>query len=640
MNPGCIIAGKNYEPGISGGYRRIDGYERYDGRPSPSDASYYHMDVTLSATVSVGDTVTGVTSGATGVVAVSESTYLDVTKIVGTFQAEDITVSGSVVGSITATPVEGEDTAFLDAVAQNASADIYRDDIQKPGTTVYGLGMLNGVLYCFADGKIYKPSASGWVEVPLYSELSFDSGVGLISDGDAITQLSSGATADVKRVVLEAGEWGTDAAGRLILDNIVGTFDNTNDLQVSGTTQATSTSTVSAITLTTGGRYETIEHNFYATGSKRMYGCDGVNYGFEFDGDVYVPIHTGMPTDAPTHVIAHKSMLFFLFDGGSQMNSGIGTPYEYTAISGALDLGLGDTGTGFGHLQGNALGIFSRNQSKQLLGNNNTDFVLDNISSDAGCLPWTIQNMGNLFGLDDRGIVVISQTQKYGNFELSALSRPIQKEITRFKKHVIASCVYRDRNQYRLYGDDGSGIIMTVRQKGIDFSVFEYPVTVSAICSGEDTDGDSVVYFADTDGWVYQADKGSSFDGEEIEAFLILPFNHVGSPTVRKAWRKMFFDIAPDLYTSIKVSADFSYADSGIPETVIEDVQINGLGGYWDVDNFGEFFYDAPIVNSEGVRVSGVGTNISAIVYSKSDIDLGHDINGVILHYTLRRLKR
>ena len=34
--PGALIGGMNYEARPEG-YRRIDGYERFDGRPSPSD---------------------------------------------------------------------------------------------------------------------------------------------------------------------------------------------------------------------------------------------------------------------------------------------------------------------------------------------------------------------------------------------------------------------------------------------------------------------------------------------------------------------------------------------------------------------------------------------------------------------------
>lgn len=37
---GRMIAGRNFEPWINGGYRRIAGYERYDGQPKPSDSSW------------------------------------------------------------------------------------------------------------------------------------------------------------------------------------------------------------------------------------------------------------------------------------------------------------------------------------------------------------------------------------------------------------------------------------------------------------------------------------------------------------------------------------------------------------------------------------------------------------------------
>lgn len=37
LKPGVCIAAKNYEP-VLGGYRRVAGYERFDGRTSPTDA--------------------------------------------------------------------------------------------------------------------------------------------------------------------------------------------------------------------------------------------------------------------------------------------------------------------------------------------------------------------------------------------------------------------------------------------------------------------------------------------------------------------------------------------------------------------------------------------------------------------------
>ena len=70
IKPGRVIAGKNYEPHDEGGYRRLQGYERFDGQPKPSDASYWilNYDAGSGAAIVATDTVTGATSSAAGVV--------------------------------------------------------------------------------------------------------------------------------------------------------------------------------------------------------------------------------------------------------------------------------------------------------------------------------------------------------------------------------------------------------------------------------------------------------------------------------------------------------------------------------------------------------------------------------------------
>ena len=47
-NPSYVSDGLNFEVSQYGGYRRVAGYERFDGRPSPSAASYYRLPVTFS----------------------------------------------------------------------------------------------------------------------------------------------------------------------------------------------------------------------------------------------------------------------------------------------------------------------------------------------------------------------------------------------------------------------------------------------------------------------------------------------------------------------------------------------------------------------------------------------------------------
>jgi len=83
MRPGELVASDNFEVDIRGRYRRIDGYERFDGRTLPSDITYYRIPFTLGTArdsvfdmsfgtafdmqiPSVGDLVKGETSGAIG----------------------------------------------------------------------------------------------------------------------------------------------------------------------------------------------------------------------------------------------------------------------------------------------------------------------------------------------------------------------------------------------------------------------------------------------------------------------------------------------------------------------------------------------------------------------------------------------
>ena len=40
---GMLIGSRNYELLTRGGYKRIQGHERYDGQPSPSDADYWTL---------------------------------------------------------------------------------------------------------------------------------------------------------------------------------------------------------------------------------------------------------------------------------------------------------------------------------------------------------------------------------------------------------------------------------------------------------------------------------------------------------------------------------------------------------------------------------------------------------------------
>ena len=655
ISPGSAITLQNYEPSTSGGYARIDGFEVYSGQPSPSAGTYFYCTVsTIGATI-VGDTITGATSGATGKVIVASAGVLAITKVTGVFNSatENFTVGAVVQGAMTSVPLaKGYPTGLDNATTLNLVADDYRADITAPTGTgsIRGLALLRGVLYSFVDqdatnGYIYKATASGWSVIPMYYTLSFTGGNLQIADGVTVTQLVSGATGVVKRHVLDSGAYlaGT-GVGRFILTSITGTFDATNDLQTAGVTRATSSSLLTQIAILKGGRYETVQYNFAgSTDTIRIYGCDGVNKGFEFDGDVYIPINTGMTTDAPLHVIAHKKMLHFTFRASLQSSS-IGFPFQWSAVTGASEIGMGEDISGMLSQPGDVLAIATRNSTKQLEGASIASFVLGDLAPEVGAIPYSMQNMGVAFWFDDRGVIQITRTQAYGNFENATVSRNAQPLIDAMRVVLVASTVYKTRNQIRFYGSAGTGIIMT-RVDGrngaeFHFSSFAYPVNVTCAISGEDSTGKDVIFFGASNGKVYQADKGSSFDGADIEAVARLAFNNSKSPSTIKRYRKAILEFSAVGYSTIRMHPDFSYGSSEVSQHLVQSTATQGSGGVWDIDNWEGFYFDSTLIASPEINIDGSGTNISMVFYSKSDIDLGHTIQGLTIHYTPRRLQR
>lgn len=652
IKPGMCLSAMNYEPGINGGYPRIDGFERSDGRPSPSDAVYYYAAYTLTGAIAVGDTITGATSAATGHVIEVGTGYLTFTKLTGTFQVESIKVGGSAQGTLTALPIlGGHRDGYDDAVALNKAADVYRADILKvngAARPIRGLWVYKGVRYAFQDNaggtacELFKSTTGGWSAVALGRELAFTSGgTYVIAEGNTITGETSGATAVITRVSLESGSWAAGtAAGHLIFASQTGTFQAETIKVGANLNVANIAADSAAITLAPLGVYDFVNYNFYgSTDTLRMYGCNGVNRAFEFDGTVFVPINTGMAVDTPSRITAYKKQLFLSFRGSSQ-NSGVGTPYSWSPLLGATEIGVGDDITNYAP-QAGALVLYSRNSSNQLAGSSATDFALGLISDKAGGIKGTVQILGATYALDDQGIRQLSRSQSFGNFEDRTVSERIQSLIDAMQAKVVTSSVYRARSQYRLYGNDGSGLIMTVKGDSVvGFTEFQYPVNVTCACSGEDANGKDVVYFGADNGYVYQADKGSSFDGAEIEAYLRMPFNNINSPRVIKRYRKAVIEMSSTGYTSLRFQPEFSYGDSDISPHILQTVDSQGTGGYWDVSTWGEFFYDSRTINNPEFNITGSGLNMALIFYSKSDIDLGHILQGCLVQFTPRRLSR
>ncbi len=627
--PGFVSDSQNYEQDINGGYASLTGYEAFDGQAEPHLATYTKLGYSAIGTVAVGDTITGATSGATGRVIVITATLIVITKLTGTFVAENTVAGGATLTGVSAEVVSNT----LNAQWLNLAADAYRENIGAlPGTgPVLGLYYYKGVWYGFRNTLttgvgMYKSTATGWAAVDFGFEVYFSAGSGTApAEGDTITK---GAVSGVlKRLCLESGTFAaTTAAGRLIFNSITGGPFTAGAFTGGVTATCDSQATISIPNQ--NGRFKFVTANFTASqDTARVYGVDGVNRGFEFDGTTFIPINTGTTPDTPSNVVQHRNYLFFSFFG-SVIYSGLGTPFNWTVIAGANEIGASDEVVGFAVQPGSSsvasMIIYCRDRTYLLYGNDPTTWELINYSESTGAIENSIQLIGRTFVVDDRGIVELQASQNYGNFVDAAISSRITSLLSEKRGLLSDTHISRDKQQYRVFFSDGSGIYCTLSKKIVAFMPVLFPDPVTCSFSSESFGGGAeIIGFGSTNGFVYKMESGTSFNGAAIEAHLDLVFNNLKSYRVMKRYRRLSFEIVSDGYAQVQIGYDLAYASSLIsqPELVTQII-------------------DSSALTTFSLFVRGNGENIAVKLLSNSDYFNPVKFSGVFIEYTpLRRVR-
>lgn len=666
VKPGYAISCRNYESEVRG-YRRVPGHERYDGRGSPSAASYWVLNFDAgSAAIAVDDVVTGATSSATGKVLIDPviesgtigggdaAGYLVLTDVSGTFQDdENLQVSASTKAAANGTATargadnDTDDNTWLRAAIAERRSLIGAVTGSGP---IRGVWIYKGDRYAIRDNAgataavLFKATTSGWTAQDLGSIIRFDAGTAAFTEGETLTGGTSSATATIRRVVHKSGTYaGTDASGFLVISGISGTFQDNETITDGASGSATSASATIANSLPAGGQYDFVNHNFYgASNLVRMYGVNGVGKGFEWDGTYFCPLETGVEDslDKPQRVDVYKNHLFLSYAGGSLQFSELGTPTQFKVIGGAGEIGFGEDITGIKNAVATALFIIGTNKIGYLTGSSSSDFVLSDLSDEAGGKAWTAQNMGGLMYLDDRGLRRVSATQAFGDFRLGTLTQMVEPFFRSQKDRgalPVGSMRVRARDIYRLFYDDGKCLSVYFGREKPECMILEYPFTVASTCSGEDTSGNEVLLVgAEEDGWVYELDKGTSFDGAEIDAFVRLAFNNVGSATQKKRWHKVTLEVDTDGVIDLSLVAEFAYGSPLQPPGTEQAFSVAGGGGFWNEDTWNNFLWSAEVVGQAEAYVDGIGRNLSPTVISTATHEQPHTLNSITIHFAYR----
>jgi hypothetical protein len=726
LPPGALHDVLNFEVAQFGGYTRIAGYERTDGHPSPSTASYTIVQVitgggvlgdpvgftqpadfdsdfgpdfesaskTISGRPSIGQVVSQPATGSSGLIAAvvpSPVPYLVLTQVAGQFDETSQLLLGDARAPIVTNPpaqigllpgggpigaelitqtlpavltgfgVLGNATPQMfpvdsqtDAVYVAAAADVYRARI----SAVPGVGPVLGVVSMAYDGvdklfafradndglvaRLYRASPLGWVLVPYFNTVAFTAGGTAVPlDGDTLTQ--GGVTATIKRVMWQSGAWTGTAVGQFVVTAPAGGNFAAGAATTTSGAAVTLSDVQKPISMVAGGRFEFVKCNFSGQLiTRRIYGCDGVNKAFEFDGETLAPIDTGLVADHPLHIAYHKNFLF-LAEAASLFFCAAGNPFKWSAVDGAGEIATGDTVTGMITLPGSqttaTLGVFLHNNSAFLYGTSPDTFNFVAFNTGIGAVPYSIQNLFDTFFLDDLGVVTLKTTLNWGNFLPTTLTKNILPFIARERGNLVASSVSRERSQYRLFFGDGYALYCTVlNQQYLGAGLALFPDTMTCVDNTKLTTDDEATYAGSMSGFVYQLDRGTSFDGKAIDAYFQTAWDAIKSPRILKRFRAASIEVQGDNYAQIQYGYQLGYNSNQIAQLPDVTATLNiGEMPFWDDFAWDEFTWDGSGLFPTDVDETGTAENVRVTVASGTNYIASYTINSIIHHYSLRR---
>ena len=180
----------------------------------------------------------------------------------------------------------------------------------------------------------------------------------------------------------------------------------------------------------------------------------------------------------------------------------------------------------------------------------------------------------------------------------------------------------------------------TATEERVQFGRTVYPVAIDAAWECGSPGGERI-FFSGADGMVYEDRVGTNFDGGDIVGFVRTPFVHAGRPSHIKRWRRIDLELGSSSSLQFKVLMDLDFANSAEGSLLRNDEEVTGQGGYWDSgDVWDSFDWDGVSVAQASTDLVGEGINASFLLSFRSDSAEGLVLQGMLLHYSTRRLRR
>jgi hypothetical protein len=228
--------------------------------------------------------------------------------------------------------------------------------------------------------------------------------------------------------------------------------------------------------------------------------------------------------------------------------------------------------------------VFGKDKIKRLSGNTTSDFVLQEVTNNIGCIAADsiIELGGDVLFLASDGIRPIQGTARIGDVELETISKPIQQILQALPSNHdldnMCSVVIRNKTQFRYFfpaeatvAADTEGIIgglrFADRRIGWEFGQLlgiRAFVSTSGLINNQE-----VVLHGDLDGKVHRQDSGNDFNGAEVISIYATPFLYFDSTEKRKSFQHLAMFTRPEGQSTINLGIAYDWDDPNVstPDT-------------------------------------------------------------------------
>lgn len=626
--PGSARILRNFEPSVEGGYRRIEGYDKYDSNIIPPyGAPVVHGDSQSGTTLIIAAIHTTPVAGDT----------LEIAGVTGTYTI----ASGGVTYDATNNRATLTLSTALDSSPANAAAVTFKTTTSK--YLAIGVAAWEDTAIVCKNADIFKTGGSGFTKINVP-----DYGTPLVNGG---SQTGSTLAIDGLLTAPQQGD-----AFKVAGVNLVYTVTATATVTSGGTTLAINPALASSpadgavitfLSTSREGANKTKFAKYNFNGTEKVVIVDGLNEPALYDNATFTAL-TSAPTDVigATFVAEAKGHLFFA-KGDTVTYTAFETDSDFSIGNGAGNFRVGGTVTALAVFREQLI-IFTESTIHQLTGRAVSDFVVQTITADIGCIDSdTVQEIaGDVMFLGPDGLRLLSATDRIGDFGLASVSKNIQSVMTGFisANTSFTSCVVREKSQYRLLGynnnitqENAQGILATqfAPQGGEGMAWAETRGIRAYVADSNYNQNVEQVFFANDDGYLYQMESGNSFDGINIQTTFATPHLPISDPRKRKTFYKLFLYTDPQGSVAFDVSLKLDFDSQGTIQPAPISIQnTQGTVGFFGTGTFGITRFGTKLLKLFQTQVVGSGFTVS-FQFESEDDNPPYSIDALTVEYGL-----